>query len=411
MADRMIITGASGFVGRQIVPILRAQGFDLLLVGRDPQRLATLFPGIPNCDYASLAERGRGYDVLLHLAVQNNHEGVSAAAFQAANVDLLLSLGKIAGQIGVRRFINLGSTHALSGNADDAYGASKAEGDRLLRETSAVPVTAIIAPAIYGTTFQGNLKIVERFPGFLRPVMVKLLSLLKPVVSIPRLASIIAEEARRDDGETRSRMVSDDQQDNWVYRFISRTMDLGVAIGLLLLLGGVMIVVAIVIRVKSKGPAIFAQDRVGRDGKVFTCYKFRTMAVGAPQRATHEVGEVMVTDIGKFLRRTKLDELPQLFNLLRNEMSLVGPRPCLPVQHELVERRQAAGVLAIKPGITGLAQIQDIDMSNPQRLVAVEAQYLALRTLMLDIKIILATVTGKGQGDRTAVDVQQKPNG
>ncbi|MBA4045727.1 MAG: sugar transferase [Erythrobacter sp.] len=411
MADKMIITGASGFVGRQIVPILRAKGFDLLLVGREPKRLESLFPGIPNCDYANLAERGSGYDILLHLAVQNNHRNVSAAAFQAANVDLLLSLSKIAAQIGVRRFVNLGSTHAFAGNVDDAYGASKAEGERLLRETSTVPVTAIIAPAIYGTSFQGNLKIVERFPEFLRPLLVKILSLLKPVVSIPRLASIIADEARWYDDKTRSRIVSDDQQDNPVYLFMSRMIDLGVAVALLLLLGGVMIGVAIAIRMKSKGPAIFAQDRVGRDGKVFTCYKFRTMAVGAPQRATHEVGEVMVTDIGKFLRRTKLDELPQLLNLLRNEMSLVGPRPCLPVQRELVERRKAAGVLAIKPGITGLAQIQDIDMSNPQRLVEVETQYLALRTLMLDIKIILATVTGKGQGDRTAVDVQQKHNG
>ena len=159
----MIITGASGFVGRQIVPILRAQGFDLLLVGRDPQRLATLFPESRTATtpaWQSAAAAMTCCCIWRCRTIMN----VPASAFQAANVDLLLSLGKIAGQIGVRRFINLGSTHALSGNADDAYGASKAEGDRLLRETSAVPVTAIIAPAIYGTTFQGNLKIVERFP-------------------------------------------------------------------------------------------------------------------------------------------------------------------------------------------------------------------------------------------------------
>lgn len=411
MPDRIIITGASGFVGRQIVPILRGQGFELLLVGRDIKKLEKLFPGAQSCDYASLVAHGKGFDVLLHLAAQNNHPGVDDSTFRIANVELLLSLAQTAEQIGIRRFINLGSTHSLSGNRDDAYGASKAEGDRLLRGLNKVPVSVIVAPAIYGKTFQGNLKVIERFPGFLHPTLIKLLSLLKPVVSVQRLATVIIEEARRNGSETRSQIVADDQRQNLIYRFLSRAMDLTVAIGLLLLLGGVMAVVALLIRIKSTGPAIFAQERVGRDGRLFTCYKFRTMAVGTPQRATHEVGEVMVTDIGRFLRRTKLDELPQLFNLLRNEMSLVGPRPCLPVQRELVERRRAASVLSIKPGITGLAQIQDIDMSDPERLVAVESQYLALRTLMFDIKIILATVTGKGQGDRTAAATQQDANG
>ena len=401
MTDTMIVTGASGFVGRQVVPFLRARGFDLLLVGRDPQRLATMFPGIACCDYESLAERGKGFGSLLHLAVQNNHAAASEAEFRAANVDLVLSLAGIARQIGVRRFINLSSTHALSAKADDAYGVSKAEGARLLCERSAVPVTVIIAPAIYGTAFQGNLRIAERFPGFSRPLVIKLLSLLKPVVAVGQLASVIVEEARRGDSETGSRIVSDDQRDNVFYRISSRMMDVCVAIGLLVALGGFMVIMAAAIRMQSKGPAIFAQPRVGRDGRLFTCYKFRTMQVGTPQRATHEVGESTVTDIGRFLRRTKLDELPQLFNVLRNDISLVGPRPCLPVQQELVDRRKAAGVLAIKPGITGLAQIQDIDMSDPQRLVGVDTQYLALRTLLLDIKIILATVTGKGQGDRT----------
>ena len=117
------------------------------------------------------------------------------------------------------------------------------------------------------------------------------------------------------------------------------------------------------------------------------------MHQGTKSLPTHEVGKGAVTKAGRVLRRLKLDELPQLWNVIRGEMSLVGPRPCLPTQTELIERRRALGVYKHRPGMTGLAQIKGIDMSNPQICAETDAEYLRRRTLRLDAKIVLLTLT------------------
>lgn len=155
-----------------------------------------------------------------------------------------------------------------------------------------------------------------------------------------------------------------------------------------------------VIRLSSPGPAIFRQDRVGKGQHVFTCYKLRTMAAGTQQLGTHEVSSASVTGVGKFLRKTKLDELPQLWNVLLGEMSLVGPRPCLPNQVELIEEREKRGVFGVSPGITGLGQVRGIDMSVPEILAKCDAEYVQNQSLGLDFRLLLQTVMGAGREDR-----------
>ena len=145
---------------------------------------------------------------------------------------------------------------------------------------------------------------------------------------------------------------------------------------------------------------LFRQTRVGRNQQPFTLVKFRTMSVGTASVATHLTSSSSITPFGSFLRRTKLDELPQLWNVLWGDMSLVGPRPCLPNQHELIAAREALNVFVARPGITGLAQVQGIDMSTPEKLAQVDAQMLQTLTLSDYFRYILQTVTGKGQGDR-----------
>lgn len=171
-----------------------------------------------------------------------------------------------------------------------------------------------------------------------------------------------------------------------------RLFDFFAALFGLVVLAPVMAAVALAVRLMTPGPVIFAQTRVGREERPFTCYKFRTMQVGTAQRATHETDASAVTPLGATLRRYKLDELPQLWNVLRGDMSLVGPRPCLPVQSELIRERRERGVFALRPGITGLAQTEGIDMSNPARLAARDADYLRSHSLIMDLKLIVRTL-------------------
>lgn len=148
------------------------------------------------------------------------------------------------------------------------------------------------------------------------------------------------------------------------------------------------------------GSPLFRQVRVGRHQRPFVLVKFRTMRKDTPDVATHLANPGAVTPFGRFLRRTKLDELPQLWNVLKGEMSMVGPRPCLPNQTELIAERQARGVFKARPGITGLAQIKGIDMSTPRLLAETDAAMLAELNLRRYFGYIIATALGRGGGDR-----------
>jgi lipopolysaccharide/colanic/teichoic acid biosynthesis glycosyltransferase len=148
------------------------------------------------------------------------------------------------------------------------------------------------------------------------------------------------------------------------------------------------------------GSPIFRQVRVGRHQKPFTLVKFRTMKPETASVATHLASADAITPFGSFLRRSKLDELPQLWNVLKGDMSLVGPRPCLFNQQELILQRQQRAVFDHRPGITGLAQVNQIDMSTPVLLAETDARMLAQLTLKNYFQYILQTVAGKGAGDR-----------
>lgn len=151
---------------------------------------------------------------------------------------------------------------------------------------------------------------------------------------------------------------------------------------------------------ETGGQPLFLQTRVGRGQRPFTLVKLRTMAVGTANVASHEVNaEAVITPSGSWMRRFKLDELPQIWNVLLGDMSFVGPRPCLPNQHELIGERSARDVFAMRPGITGLAQVQGVDMSTPERLAEIDALYASERTFIGDLKLLAQTFVGSGRGD------------
>lgn len=170
------------------------------------------------------------------------------------------------------------------------------------------------------------------------------------------------------------------------------------AMGLLLLLP-LLLVVLTIGWIETRSP-LFRQERVGRHQKAFVLLKFRTMRPDTASVATHLVDASAITPLGRFLRRTKLDELPQLWNVLKGEMSLVGPRPCLFNQEELINERAKRGVFDVRPGITGLAQIQGIDMSSPKLLAETDAKMLKSINAGIYFRFIVLTILGRGAGDR-----------
>ena len=151
--------------------------------------------------------------------------------------------------------------------------------------------------------------------------------------------------------------------------------------------------VALLVRLTSAGPVLYWSDRVGRNNRIFSMPKFRSMRVGTPDVATHLLADPQshLTPIGSFLRRSSLDELPQLWSIIKGDMSFVGPRPALFNQHDLIELRTRSGVHELVPGLTGWAQINGRDdLPIPQK-VALDIEYLQNKTLWLDIKIIFLT--------------------
>jgi lipopolysaccharide/colanic/teichoic acid biosynthesis glycosyltransferase len=176
-------------------------------------------------------------------------------------------------------------------------------------------------------------------------------------------------------------------------------MDLAIA---LTLAGPALLVCALAMLFvygEMRSNPIFSQRRVGVRQQTFTLFKMRTMPPSTPHRPSHEVGAVTVTRTGRMLRRLKIDELPQLWCVLRGDMSLVGPRPCLPSQTELIAERAKRGVFDVRPGITGLAQVHGVDMSRPRELAELDGRYAATHTLTGDLALLLKTVLGHGRGD------------
>jgi lipopolysaccharide/colanic/teichoic acid biosynthesis glycosyltransferase len=406
----VVVTGATGFIGQGLLPILQLHS-DVLVVSRDCREAERLFPGVSCCEYSDLREANLKQAVIVHLATANNHGNATSDHFRSVNVNFLLEIAELTRERGSIRFVNISSIRALERKEDDLYGLSKWEGAQRLQQQWPDGVINVYLPSVYSTTFNGRLSFMNRLPVRLRSPVLSWLRLVKPVVSISRVANAllpIATSERIDSSNAdREHFVADPISDVSPYAFLKRLSDIIGALIILVLLFPLLVCIVGLIRLDSGGPAIFSQHRVGRHGKLFTCYKFRTMRVGTADVATHELSASEVTRVGRLLRRLKLDELPQAINVLRNEMSLVGPRPCLPVQVELCALRSKRGVLNVKPGITGLAQISGVDMSSPARLAALDDQYCAFRSFVGDLRILIATAKGRGAGDPVGSDARQ----
>ncbi len=180
-----------------------------------------------------------------------------------------------------------------------------------------------------------------------------------------------------------------------MYPYIKRGADVILSLLALICLSPVYLIVALAVKLSSPGPVLFRQKRVGRGGRLFTIYKFRTMRTDTPRdTATHLLQDPSryITRVGAFLRRSSLDELPQFFNVLKGDMSIVGPRPALYNQYDLIAAREKAGVNAVRPGITGLAQISGRDELPIPVKVRYDREYVENLSLKMDVRCFFGTI-------------------
>jgi O-antigen biosynthesis protein WbqP len=173
--------------------------------------------------------------------------------------------------------------------------------------------------------------------------------------------------------------------------FGKRLLDILIVVSSVVFLSPLLILVAVLIKIFDPGPILFKQVRVGRNGYSFLFYKFRSMPVHTGDIASDEIGEIKISWVGRIIRRTNIDELPQLLNILKGDMSFVGPRPPIQSQWELVEFRKDNGALECLPGLTGLAQINSFDGMTAQQKAEFDGRYVRNITFLNDIKIILNT--------------------
>lgn len=180
-----------------------------------------------------------------------------------------------------------------------------------------------------------------------------------------------------------------------VYSCLKRAFDVLVSAALLVFLCPLFLIIAAVIKLDSEGTVIFSQSRVGKNGNLFNVYKFRTMRTDAPhETATSDLSDpyAHITHVGRFLRKTSLDELPQLVNVFKGDMSLVGPRPLIMGESDIHKLRMREGVYDIRPGVTGWAQVNGRDCVSAEEKVYFDKEYLVKRSVVLDVFIFIRTV-------------------
>ncbi len=177
-----------------------------------------------------------------------------------------------------------------------------------------------------------------------------------------------------------------------MYRnFFKRVVDIVFSLLVLLLLSPLMICFGVIIYLQDRGPIFFTHQRVGKNGQLFRFYKFRSMPVNTPLVESHETGQLRITPFGQFIRRTNMDELPQLLNILKGDMSLIGPRPPIPNQAELIELRKQNGSLSIRPGLTGWAQVNAYDYMPVTEKAKYDGEYSQRISFLFDTEIVLKT--------------------
>lgn len=386
---RIVITGASGFVGGLLIPLLLEKGHTLLLVSRDLERMKVNYPLLSSVRPEEWAKFGADYDLLVHLAVKNTNSIGTSDEFLSVNDRLTRKYAEEAREARIGRFIYASSVHTLDPSRNSPYALSKREG-----EISAIhgfgPQTIVVHfGAVHGTFFGGKLSFLSRFEPHTANLFSSFLSALAPTTHVSLISQFL-ETALMQTGSERL-IITDPKETNAWYRVWRHLINASFVLFVIILFP--LIIMAWTVIVLTDGaPGLFVQKRVGQHGGTFSCFKLRTMRRGTQSKGTHLVEEDSILPLGRFLRATNFDELPQAWNVIRGQMTLIGPRPSLRSQKDLVKMRERLGILSLLPGLTGWAQVNGVDMSRPDLVATLDEQYLHLRSIAMDFRIIVRTL-------------------
>ena len=397
----IIITGATGFIGKQLIPLLNFKKNKIYLFGRDIKKLNEFYPKYMVYEYKDIEKVMNKESIILHLAVKNNDKDNNKKylkEFQKVNVIFAEEIYRKALQAKSKIFINLSTVNIFSENKKDPYSITKRKLMNNINSKNQLKFINLILPIVYGSKFSGKLNLFNIFPSSVTSILMTFISAFKPTMNIKLLADHInRKEFIKIDYDM---IIADDKNDNIFFKIFKKSIDIFFSLLILIFFCWLILIISLLIKISSNGSIIFAHERVGKNNVIFNCYKFRTMKLNTKVAATHKVSSEQVTFIGKILRKTKLDEIPQVINVLKGDMSFIGPRPCLPLLKDIVKLREKYKINTILPGITGLAQVNGIDMSNPNKLIKTELQYFKLRSILSEIKIIILTLLGRGSGDK-----------
>ena len=329
--------------------------------------------------------------------MNNNIAGLNED-FQKANVDLFKRILLFSKKNNVSKVINLTSFHIFY-NKQDPYSATKRDAFYWGKDNYSKSLTNIICPFIYTDSYKGKLSLFNKLPTVIRAPLWNILSALKPLINLDSVVREIILQLESNN-KPKDILLAENKDNNFSYLVFKKLINLGFAISVLVVFMLPMIFIWLFIVLTEKPPGIFTQTRIGKNEEHFKLFKFRTMRLGTPNIETHKSSEADITKIGSVLRKIKFDELPQIFNILANDMNLIGPQPCLPKQLELINFRREKGIYQISPGITGYAQVNQIVMSSPKILAEWDNRYLKMRSIILDLLILKQTFLGKGNGDK-----------
>ena len=385
---KIAISGASGSVARSLIPLLAQAGHTLLLISRDPEKVKRQFPGLAVASAKTWEQGARDYEIFLHLAVMNNNVAGTLREFMETNVSVTAAVAAAARRARISRFIYPSTVQALISKSRSPYVLSKAVALEAARESFGGPVEVVYLGLVHGDFYSGKLSLLNQLPQSFAAVVFPLLSALKPTTSIQELVRYLG--LPKPAGTHPSLILTDKKSGNSTYQVWQASLS-GIFVLAVLLLIPLLFLIWGVVVIEGGRPGIFIQERKGFGDTVFRCVKFRTMQNGTESKSTHMVESAAVTKVGRVLRRLKADELPQAWNVLRGEMVLVGPRPCLPSQQEVVAARNSRDVTNYRPGLTGWAQVSGVDMRDPDLLADYDAQYLGLQSVWFDLRIIRGT--------------------